>query len=364
MNRPSAFFLSPEQPGPGGGGMRTASVLEYLHQKYEVDLAGFTLPVHSRATLARAGRNSLRLIRGRPPLFDRYSGFEKQVEQQMRGHYRVAVIEHFWCASYADLLRPKADLLVLDLHNIESELAKSQAIATTGLESAAFARFAVAYEKLEREWLPGFDLVLVTSEADRARVRHPNIAVYPNALPPREVAEAPEADCIVFSGNLEYHPNVVAVRWFQQEIWPKLRTDFPTLQWCLVGRNPHAVANMVAGDQRIRMTGEVGDALPLIAQAKVVVVPLRSGSGTRFKILEAWAAKRAVVSTTIGAEGLGAQDGRQIRIADDAATFQQTVDTALRSPAMRREMGDAGHALYRERFTWPVAWKALEVAGI
>src|SRR5579864_249109 len=225
MTQPAAFFLAPETPSlqAGGGGVRSASLLEYLRRKYQVDVAGFALPHHSRGSLARFGRNAVRFLRARPPLFDRYSGFEDQVRRQIRGHYRVAVIEHFWCAPYAATLRPHADVLVLDLHNVESALAHSHARAVHGLESAAFRRFAAAYERLEHEWLPRFDVVLATSEEDRRRIAHSHATVYPNALPEIPVPDVPESNCIVFSGNLEYHPNVAAVRWFRSTVWPRLR---------------------------------------------------------------------------------------------------------------------------------------------
>jgi len=372
MTQPAAFFLAPEAPSlqEGGGGVRSASLLEYLRRKYQVDVAGFSLPRHSRGAVARIGRNSVRFLRGRPPLFDRYSGFEDQVRRQIRGHYRVAVIEHFWCAPYAATLRPHADKLVLDLHNIESALARSHARAVGGLESAAFRRFAAAYERLEREWLPRFDVVLVASEEDRKRVGHPNAAslpsaaVYSNALPEVPLPDVPESDCIVFSGNLEYHPNVAAVRWFRSTVWPRLRARIPGLEWRLVGRNPQAIARLVGGDDRIRVTGPVDDAITELAAAKVCIVPLLSGSGTRFKILEAWAAGRAVVSTTLGAEGLGAGAGDHLLIADDSQSFTNAVIETLEAPELRRRLGANGRALYQQRFTWPAAWRALESLGL
>lgn len=362
MTQPAAFFLAPEAPSlhTGGGAVRSASLLEYLRRKYQVDVAGFTLPVHSRGVLPRIGRNAVRLLRGRPPLFDRYSGFEDQVRRQIRGHYRVAVIEHFWCAPYAATLRPHADVLALDLHNVESALARSHAQAVRGLESAAFRRFTAAYERLEREWLPRFDVVLAASEEDRRRIQHPHAVVYPNALPEIPTPDVPESNCIVFSGNLEYHPNIAAVRWFHSRVWPLLRARIPGLEWRLVGRNPHAIACLVNGDDRIRVTGAVDDAIAQLAAAKVCIVPLPSGSGTRFKILEAWAAGRAVVSTTLGAEGLGARAGEHLLIADDPESFANAVIEALETPELRRRLGANGRALCQQRFTWPAAWRALE----
>jgi glycosyltransferase involved in cell wall biosynthesis len=359
MTRPSAFFLVPEW-----GQQRTASLFAYLSEQYALDVAEFNLPEHSRGVVARTARNLSRLMRQCPPLFDRYSGFEEQIRSQIRGHYDVAVVEHFWCASYAPLLRPHAELLVLDLHNIESQLARTHARATRGLEAIAFDRFAQAYERLERKWLGQYDVLLVASEEDRQRVNHRRAVVYPNALPEISQPECEEADRIVFSGNMEYHPNVEAVRWFHKNVWPHVREKFPELEWWLVGRNPRSVEKIVAGDLRVRLTGLVNDALPLIAEAKVAIVPLLSGSGTRFKILEAWAAGRAVVSTAIGAEGLGARHGEQLLLADDAAGFTDAIVSVLNNGELKRRLGENGRSFYVRHFTWPAAWEKLKAAGI
>jgi polysaccharide biosynthesis protein PslH len=358
----NALFLTPEAPqmGTGGGGLRSTSLLEYLRTKYDVTVASFTLPHHSKGFAARAWRNGIRLLRGVPPLVDRFAGFEEQLAPALGRRYRVAVIEHFWCAPYAAAIRPHCDVLVLDLHNIESELASTHARATGGVEAVVHRRFADAYRRLEREWLPKFDVVLTTSEDDRARIAHRNVMVYPNALPLIEKPTVAEENCIVFSGNLEYHPNVEAVRWFASAIWPGLRQHNEGLTWNLIGRNPEAIARMVEGDPRICLIGPVEDAVRAIAAARVVVVPLRSGSGTRFKILEAWAAECAVVSTRIGAEGLGARDGDQLSIADDAGGFTEAVQVLLNDRARGRALAAAGRALYLERYTWPAAWKKLE----
>lgn len=345
--------------------MRSESVLEYLRQNYAVDVLDFALRPHSKTPAARVLRNAVRLARGVPPLFDRYSGYEEQLQSRLSdSKYALGVIEHFWCASYAPLLRTHCSRLVLDLHNVESELARTHARAARWPASWASDRFAEAYRDLERKWLPQFDTVLVASEDDRRRIQHPQVVVYPNALKDREVAPVPEEDCVVFSGNLEYHPNIEAVRWFQSRVWPLLRERCPGIEWRLVGKNPEAVASLVAGDNRIRLVGPVDDALAEIGRAKVCVVPLLSGSGTRFKILEAWAASRAVVSTAIGAEGLGARNQEHLLIEDDPVAFAAAIQRLLNDSELRRRLGESGRALYREKFTWQAAWRCLENAGI
>ncbi|HLH41824.1 MAG TPA: glycosyltransferase [Bryobacteraceae bacterium] len=345
--------------------MRSASLLEYLRSKYCVDVVSFSLRPHSKKLAARAWRNLRRLARGAAPLFERYSGYEEQLREQIGGRrYAFAVVEHFWCASYEPLLREHCERVILDLHNIESELARGHARAVGWPSCWAATRFAQIYRRLEGEWMPRFDLVLVASEEDRRRIQHIEARVYPNALPPTEPPEVEEEHCIAFSGNLEYHPNIAAVGWFAQAIWPRIRERDRALEWRLIGKAPQAVEGLVRGDERVKLSGPVRDAIAEIGRAKVCVVPLLSGSGTRFKILEAWAAGRAVVSTSLGAEGLGARDGEHLLLADNPGKFAESVLALLSDAEARRRLGEAGRCRYREKFTWPAAWRNLEEAGI
>lgn len=362
-----ALFLTPEAPvaGHGGGGLRSASLLAYLRARFDaVDAVSFDLVPHSNSLAAKIWRNSLRLALGRPPLFDRYSGYERQLVAAMQApRYELAVVEHFWCASYANLLRPRCGRLVLDLHNIESELAQTHAQAARWPASWASRRFAALYRRLEQEWLPRFDTLLVASEADRARLKHRDVRVFANALPELPAPRVAEQNVILFSGNLAYHPNVEAVRWFRQAVWPLLRERLPEAGWRLAGRNPEAVARLVAGDPRIVLAGPMEDAVATLAQAKLCVAPLLSGSGTRFKILEAWAAARPVVSTSIGAEGLGAVHGEHLWIADGAEAFAAAVVRLWEDAALRERLGRAGRSLYLAEFTWPAVWRKLDETG-
>ena len=183
--------------------------------------------------------------------------------------------------------------------------------------------------------------------------------VYPNALPLIPVPVAVEEQVIGFSGNFEYHPNIAAVRFFVNTIWPLLSRGFPNLKLRLIGRNPHAVKSYIGGDPRIETTGPVEDAVAELAKVEVAIVPLLSGSGTRLKILEAWAAARPVVATSIGAEGLGARSDVDLVLADTPATFAASVSELLGSKERRRRIGYAGRHTYEENFTWEQAWRSL-----
>ena len=174
-----ALFVTPEPPYPlrGGGAMRSASLLHYLSSRYEVDAIGFSpkwtealppelvsdsltvsLKRHSRTVLARAWRNGGRLLRGVAPLSDRFSGYEMEINQWLRGrNYDVAVLEHFWTASYLPNVRPHARAVILDLHNIESVWHERCAAVESGPRAVALRRFSAASRRDEQLWLPQFD---------------------------------------------------------------------------------------------------------------------------------------------------------------------------------------------------------------
>jgi glycosyltransferase involved in cell wall biosynthesis len=315
--------------------------------------------------LARALRNVSRIVRNRPPLLDRFSGFQDEIAKLLAGqHFDVAVIEHFWCAPYVAQLRPCSKLVILDLHNIESVWHQTLAASERPVRAFALRRFATASVALERKWLSQFDRLLVTSQEDLERVRSivpdSSITIYPNALPYVNAPPREEENEIVFSGNLEYAPNISAVRFFRESVWPTLRSRWPDLRWKLIGRNPDAIRSVVAGDARIELTGFVENALTSLAQSRIAIAPLLAGSGTRVKILEAWAAGTAVVSTTLGAEGLECRDGEHLILADGPDNFANAVSRLLESPTDRARIGRAGRLLFEQNYTWPAAWTKLD----
>jgi glycosyltransferase involved in cell wall biosynthesis len=388
MTRPSALFLAPEAPYPlnGGGALRTASLLEYLVQHYDVDVLVFREPgapdpaerlpksirgvtvlnlqSNGRGFVARAMRNATRAARGVPPLIDRFAGFGDQVRRATQGRrYQIGIVEHFWCAPYYDHIAPVCDRTILDLHNIESVLHLRCSEVESGVLSVVHGLFYKAARKLETQWIPRYSSVLAASEGDAALVRgfarDARVTVYPNAIPLVPEPSHVPGNSIVFSGNMEYHPNIDAVRYFAAEVWPLLRARHPELAWRLVGRNPEAVAAFTAVPG-IQVVGGVSDAVPELARSRIAVVPLRTGSGTRLKILEAWAAGLPVVSTRIGAEGLPVRDGEHLLLADSPGDFVQSVTRLLICPELCSSLGTAGRLLLEKEFTWKSAWKSLD----
>jgi glycosyltransferase involved in cell wall biosynthesis len=388
--RSTALLLAPEAPYPmaGGGAIRTASLVEYLRDRYELDVIVFRqpgaadpaiafpegcvrrvivieLPANGRSLPARAVRNAGRVLRRVPPLVDRFAGFGAQIEKSIAGRrYEIGVVEHFWCAPYLEQLASVCNRTVLDLHNVESRLHARCAEVDRGAAGFAHRIFRDASLGLERHWLPRFGLVLATSETDAATARAiapaARVAVYRNALPPTPQPPHGDDEAIVFSGNLEYHPNVQAVGFFRERIWPLLRERWPQLIWRLVGKNPQAVHRYTAGDSRIEVIGAVADSVGELAHSRIAVVPLLTGSGTRLKILEAWAAGLPVVSTTVGAEGLPVRDGETALLADSPEAFADAVSRLLACMQLRQNLGQSGRMLLDKEFTWVTAWAKLD----
>jgi hypothetical protein len=241
-------------------------------------------------------------------------------------------------------------------------LARRQSDAAEAPVRWLASHFAGCYERLEQRWLPEFDDLLVTSDVDRACAGRG--IVYPNAVPELSLPAVEKRDEIAFSGNFGYEPNQTAVRWFRSRVWSRLREKRPGLAWRLIGRNEDRIRKLVQGDSRIFLTGPVADAVTELARTRAVVVPVLAGSGTRFKIIEAWAGGVPVISTTIGAEGMPGISEKHLRIADTPEDFLSVIEEVLDSTDLQRQLGMSGRQLYEQRLTWKAAWKSLETAGL
>jgi glycosyltransferase involved in cell wall biosynthesis len=162
-----------------------------------------------------------------------------------------------------------------------------------------------------------------------------------------------ECDSLVFTGSMDWLPNEDGVAYFIREILPLIRQQVPKVSLRIVGRKPSAdLESLAARQENVELTGWVEDVRPFLARGAVCIVPLRIGSGTRLKIFEAMAMGKAVVSTSIGAEGLPVQPGENILMADDPDTFAQSVVSLLRDATRRREIGLAARKLVAENYSW------------
>jgi glycosyltransferase involved in cell wall biosynthesis len=156
----------------------------------------------------------------------------------------------------------------------------------------------------------------------------------------------------VFVGSMDWYPNEDAALHLMDTILPSIRREIPGASLHIVGRNPSARVRTAAARADVEVTGTVDDVRPHVAKAAVLLVPMRVGGGTRLKIFEALAMAKAVVSTTVGAEGLPLLPGTHFLQADDPSEFAAAVVTLLRDPRRREVLGAAGRTLVAERYSW------------
>lgn len=204
--------------------------------------------------------------------------------------------------------------------------------------------------------------VLAVSEADQAILQEFSdtpVTVVKNGIDVApylilERADTLKPDAIVFTGSMSYRPNVDAVLWFVEEIFPTILQNHPNVHFYVVGHRPHPRVQALQDHPNITITGRVDKIEPYWQGAAVYIAPLRMGSGTRFKLLEAMAAGCAVVSTTMGAQGLGVTSGNELILADTASEFAMAVQNLLENPEKQSELGQTGRVFVRDNFDWSV----------
>jgi glycosyltransferase involved in cell wall biosynthesis len=176
--------------------------------------------------------------------------------------------------------------------------------------------------------------------------------------PKRGTGEGPS---LVFTGYYRQEDNRDAVGWFARSVWPVLRDRWPALTWYVVGSGPtREIAELGRRDPRIVVTGEVEDVAPYLARARVYVCPMRLGTGFRGKILQAMAAGVPVVATTLAAEGIPAQTGESMLLADTAHTQIEAINLLLGEPSLRRRIASKARELAVSRFAWSRCVDLLE----
>jgi glycosyltransferase involved in cell wall biosynthesis len=258
--------------------------------------------------------------------------------------------------------------VVVDSHEIAHELVR-QLGRGAGLGRALYA--GLDWRKLRREELAAYrsaDGVAVCSVADQERILRelPGIrtVVVPNAADvehyrPRAGDPAPDGRTVLFFGLLSTLPNVDGIRWFVQEIWPRITRVRPDARLKILGKGAPPEVRALAAPG-IEVVGFVEDLRPHLASAAAVAVPLRLGGGTRLKIVEAMAMARPVVSTTLGAEGIEARPGGEILVADEPEAFAGAVVQLLQDEASGARLGSAARRLAEERYSWEGAATAME----
>jgi glycosyltransferase involved in cell wall biosynthesis len=262
---------------------------------------------------------------------------------------------------------------VIFTHNVEAEIWRRHAeTKTSALSKWLYGMQHRRMLRYEGNTLARFDGVLAVSDADRdtfARI-YPGAIRHPAHVVPTGVdtdyftasASAPASREIVFTGSMDWLPNEDAMLFFCRDVLPLIRAEEPAVRLSIVGRAPTPAVKQLADHANVRVTGRVDDVRPYMRDAAVYIVPLRIGGGTRLKIFEAMAMGKAVVSTTIGAEGLPVTNGEHVLLADEPTTFARAVVNLLRDIDRRRQLEAAARTLVVEKYDWSAVAGALEDA--
>jgi glycosyltransferase involved in cell wall biosynthesis len=390
-------------PVHNGGNIRTYHVLRYLSERHELTFysyyAGAPDPDYERE-LRRQLPGAVAVCTGKPELAGAARGLDYLAHLRDQPPYAVSRFAHSkvqkqlqtWFheqrfdVAVCDFLDAAVNFpgnltipSVLFQHNVESEIWRRHAI--TASNPAKKMMYQMEFRKMlryERAAICKFQHVVAVSENDRALmtkwVDGDRVTVIPTGVDLAEYRPAAtkvnddgsdSSPLITFIGAMDWEPNVDGVEYFCGEVWPLITKEVPRARFRIVGRNPDrrvqkwasdsnggVAGNLSSNDGSIEVTGRVPSVVEHLQQSAVVIVPLRIGGGTRLKIYEAMATAKAVVSTTIGAEGLDVRHGRDIMLADDPQSFARAVIMLLRDRELRQRYEKAA-AETAARFDWP-----------
>jgi sugar transferase (PEP-CTERM/EpsH1 system associated) len=296
----------------------------------------------------------------------RSAAFQRRVTETLQSSvFDIVHVDTLALAPFVDRALPTPT--VLTHHNIESMLMGRRAqVETRPLLKQFLARESAKLTDAEREMSPQFDMNIVMSEADQRVLAElapaARSAVVPNGVDTKYFTPDPsqETPALIYTGGMNMFANRDAVMHFLTDIWPLIRARNTEVVFYAVGQDPPKELQAIAeADPRVVVTGYVDDIRPFVRKAAVYVVPLRVGGGTRLKVLDAMAMGKAMVSTSIGCEGIEATPGTHLMIADRPDIFAETTLALLSDPARRLELSRAARARVEERYAWPGVGRLL-----
>jgi glycosyltransferase involved in cell wall biosynthesis len=381
--RAPLLWVAPEPVDPvtgGGGGIRHTHLLRRLATEVSVRLVALGPEVDPAVADAVDGLVLVSPDRGvghRPvvaaarglvghsvPEVDAVAPFLAQVPRAWLGETGATAV---LCHLAAQRLAAEAGGPVVThlFHRPSTQLA-AEADRATGTRRLRLRRYAATAGELERVAATAADLTVVVTEGDAADLGE-RLVVVPNGVDVTAADLGPPTRCrVLLPGSLFYGPNVDGARWFVDEAWPAIRSAVPQAELVLAGRGPTSEVRALGERPGVAVHADVADMAVEMAAAKVVVVPLRYGTGTRLKALEALAGRRALVGTTVGLAGLGIEDGVHARVADDAPGLARATVTALTDgndgAAGGVDLVAQGRALVEHSHTWDAQAERLLAA--
>jgi glycosyltransferase involved in cell wall biosynthesis len=397
MKTPSILLLTPQLPYPPhqGTSLRNWHVLRGLALSHPVSLLSFvepnqttdaaaiqplldvcravrTVPVPQRSTALRLRQ----LLTTRlPDMAHRLyaPAFALSLRQWLtETQFDIVQVEGIELARYIGIIREASPTsrILFDDHNAETELQRRNFLTDVkrpGRWPAAAYSFVQTYRlrRFESWAMRQADWVVAVSDEDARQLQklvpEKTVTVIPNSIDTEvyqsrsthESLPNNQSFDLVFTGKMDYRPNVDAVLWFIEAIWPQIRAARPQTTLAIVGQKLHERLQSLGQQSGITLTGWVDSVQPYLAGAGLCLMPFRVGSGTRLKLIEAMAAGKAIVSTTVGAEGFPVQSGREIVLADSPGEFAQAVLALLSNEDERERLGAAAQQFARQ-YDWRV----------
>lgn len=401
------LFLTQIVPFPPNSGpkVKTWNVLRFLSQQgYRITLVSFVRPdetqylpdvekiceaVHAvpirRARIADVGYMLRSYLTGRPFLIERddLRPMQALVNQLVRdGDFQFIHADQLTMVQFglraAESVPGKRPKVIFDAHNAVWSIVERMQENSRWFLKPVLGVEAARVKRYEGELMKTVDHVLAVTDVDRAGLEEalkysnhaPGGRVAPVTVVPIAVDTAklqpiqrqPGSKNIVTLGTLHYPPNADGIRWFLNEVFPTVRQYVPDATLTIIGKSPPPDFLKLAeqAPDAIKITGYVADLVPCMEQSAVMVVPVRAGGGMRVRILEAFAYAMPVITTTIGLEGIMAEIGQDVLVADTAADFANRTIDLLKDSSLQERLSSQGRRLAETRYDWKVVLSAMD----
>ncbi|MCK5580809.1 MAG: glycosyltransferase [Candidatus Omnitrophica bacterium] len=389
----NVLFIAPRLPLPAdtGGKIRTFNIIKQIAKRDNLDLVCFSFEQNDESYLKDFDALGIRarlvpveepglgykvktvLSDQRPFSAVKYctDQMRESIEELIKGaKYDMVYVDHIHMAHYQSCFKQVP--CIVDEHNVEYRILERCAnVEKNFLKAWVYQGQAEKMKRFEVTKVLEFSACSAVSEDDARLLRNlvqnqVPIHVIQNGVDTeffrqRATGNGLGEDALVFTGSMDWLPNDDAMKFFVQDVLPLVWQKSEDTKLYVVGKGPSLELKQLAEkDKRVVVTGRVDDVRPYMDKAKVFITPLRIGGGTRLKILEAMSMQKAVVSTSIGAEGINCQDGKDILLADAPKEFADKVLMLLDDPQKRESLGVAGRQLVLEKYDWNIVGEKLD----
>lgn len=357
-------------PPNKGDRIRSFNIIKYLSKRYDVKII---YPCFSRydykkkenllkycsyvecikGSKIRSVLNCLLGLFYDKPLTHSYFKSRKIEESIKKIDFDVALVD---CSSMAQFFVDKDIPKIIDFIDIDSEKWKSYAERSRSIKYYIYRREYYKLKKFEEEIVKKFDSCIVVSEGEKSLIKKDNVSVIKNGIDfdyfnNKKYPHIYDNEYIIFSGAMNYFPNIDGVIYFCKTIFPIIKNEIKNIKFVIAGMEPHRKVKRLESEDII-VTGFVRDIRAFISNASVCVVPLRIARGIQNKILEAMAMGVPVVSTSMANNGINAINGKEIFTTDDPEEFARLIIELINNKTLREQIVENAHLFVKQHFDW------------